>query len=347
MPRRPFAALLIACCLLISCSRAPRELVLSGPTMGTTYTVKVVGTPATLDAQTVQRELDAVLAAIDADMSTYRADSAISKFNAAASTDWIAVPSSLARVVAASKDISERSGGVFDITLAPLIAAWGFGPAGEPSALPSASDLAAIRERIGHRLLDVRLAPPALRKQHPELRIDVNGVAPGYAVDLIAERFRALGLKHFMIDLGGEVLARGRNSRGEPWRIAVERPIDDEPRPFKIVELNDASITTSGEYRRYFERDGRRYSHTLDPRTERPIESFGSVCVVGESSLLIDAWATALNVLGPEEGLRFAEREGLAAMYVVVVAGDRLEARMSSAFQRSVKVIDPSGQAAQ
>lgn len=308
----------------------------SGPTMGTTYTVKIVGTPATLDAEALQRELEDVLASIDTEMSTYRTDSAISRFNASESTNWIDVPLGLARVVAASKDISERSGGVFDITLAPLIAAWGFGPSGEPTSLPSASELADVRERVGHRLLEVRLAPPALKKLHPALTIDVNGVAPGYAVDLLAERFEALGASDFMIDIGGEVLVRGRNARGERWRIAVERPIDVEPTPFKILELDAASVTTSGEYRHYFERDGRRYSHTLDPRTGQPIESFGSVCVVGSSSLVIDAWATALNVLGPEEGLRVAEREGLAVMYVVVAGERRLEARMSSRFRQGV-----------
>lgn len=305
--------------------------------MGTTYTVKVVGTPDTLDAEAIRRELDAVLASIDVDMSTYRSDSAIAKFNANASTDWIDVPVGLARVVAAARDISGRSSGAFDITIAPLIAAWGFGPSGEPASLPSAAELATLRDRMGYRLLDVRLSPPALRKQHPALTIDVNGIAPGYAVDLLAERFEALGARHFMIDIGGEVLARGRNSRGEPWRVAVERPIDAEPTPFRILALTNASVTTSGEYRHYFDRDGGRYSHTLDPRSGHPIASYGSVCVVGDSSLVIDAWATALNVLGPDEGLQLAEREGLAAMYIVV-SGERLEARMSSAF-REVKAL--------
>jgi len=328
-----FAFLFIVLCLLASCAREPRELVLSGPTMGTTYTVKVVGSPTTLDAEAVRRELESVLAGIDVEMSTYRADSVISRFNANTSTDWVDVPVGLARVVAAARDISERSGGVFDITLAPLIEAWGFGPAGEPVSLPSEAQLAALRDHMGYRLLDVRLAPPALRKQHPAVTIDVNGVAPGYAVDLLAARFEAMGVHDFMIDIGGEVLARGRNARGAPWRIAVERPIDSEPTPFKILELENASVTTSGEYRHYYERDGQHYSHTLDPRSGHPIKSYGSVCVVGDSSLVIDAWATALNVLGPDEGLALAEREGLAVMYIVV-AGDQLQARMSSAFRR-------------
>jgi thiamine biosynthesis lipoprotein len=304
--------------------------------MGTTYTVKVAGTPATIDADAIRREINAVLASTDIEMSTYRSDSAISRFNAAASTDWIEVPASLAKVVAVSREISERSGGAFDITIAPLIAAWGFGPSGEPASLPGEAEIAALRERMGYELLDVRLAPPALRKRHPELTIDVNGVAPGYAVDVLAERFLALGVRDFMIDIGGEVLARGRNARGEVWRIAVERPIDDIPAPFEVIQLDNASVTTSGEYRHYFERDGVRYSHTIDPRSGHPIESYGSVCIFGDSSLVIDAWATVLNVLGPDAGIELAEREGIAVMYVIARNGE-LSAKRSSAWSEAMR----------
>ncbi len=319
--------------LLLACSRAPQELVLSGPTMGTTYTVKIVGTPATIDADAARRAIDAVLDEVDVQMSTYRSDSDISRFNAAASTEWIAVPPELAHVVDASRQISQRSGGAFDITIAPLIAAWGFGPAGEPTTLPSDAELAALRERTGYELLEVRLAPPALRKRHPDVTIDLNAVAPGHAVDLLAERFLALGFSNFMIDIGGEILARGRNAGGEVWRIAVERPDDSELTPFDVIALHDASITTSGEYRQYFERDGVRYSHTIDPRTAHPIRSFGSVCVLGDSTLAVDAWATAMNVLGPDAGLELAEREGLAVMYLIEREAT-IEARMSSRFRQ-------------
>jgi len=333
--------LLICYALISACARAPQELVLSGPTMGTTYTVKVVGTPSTVDEAAVRTALYSVLESIDADMSTYRPDSAISRFNASRSIDWFEVPAALAHVVAAAREVSVRSGGAFDITIAPLIEAWGFGPSGEPLALPTEQELAALRERSGYELLEVRLERPALRKRHPELTIDVNGIAPGYAVDLIAERFAALGLKSFMIDIGGEVLARGRNALGTAWQIAVERPVDEEPqRPFAILQLEAASVTTSGEYRHYFERDGKRFSHTIDPRVGRPIESYGSVCVVGPTTLMVDAWATALNVLGPEEGLALAEKEGLAAMYIVA-DGEGLHARTSSEFRRAVKVVEP------
>jgi thiamine biosynthesis lipoprotein len=272
-----------------------------------------------------------VLADIDQQMSTYRPDSAISRFNAAATTEWIDVPEGLAYVVDQSKKISARSEGAFDITIAPLIAAWGFGPAGEPSALPSDAELAALRERVGFDLLEVRLVPPALRKHHPQLTIDVNAVAPGYAVDLLAERFAALGAHDFMIDIGGEILTRGRNARGEIWRIAVERPRDEAADPARVIALENASVTTSGEYRHYFEREGVRYSHTIDPRTGHPIVSYGSVCVLGDSTLEVDAWATALNVLGPDAGLELAEREGIAAMYLIE-RGEGIESRMSARF---------------
>jgi FAD:protein FMN transferase len=325
--------------LLTACSREPRELVLSGPTMGTTYTVKVVGTPDDVDADAVRRAIDDVLANIDSEMSAYRSDSAISQFNAARSTAWIEVPVGLARVAAAAQAVSERSRGAFDITVAPLIQAWGFSASGEPGKLPTGEQIAALRERIGYGLLDVRLTPPALRKHHPELMIDVNGVAPGYAVDLLAERLHALGLQHFMIDIGGEVLVRGRNASGTPWRIAVERPQDTDPQPFTIIELEDRSVTTSGEYRHYFERDGRRYSHTIDPRTGHPIASHGSVAVVGATSLDIDAWATALNVLGPDAGLELANERGIAAMYVTVENGE-LKARKSSKFETDVRLFE-------
>jgi len=307
--------------------------------MGTQYTVKVIVGSAAHSRERIQNEIDAILERIDSEMSTYRADSAISRFNANPSTDWIGVPKELVEVVSIARRISERSGGAFDITVAPLINAWGFGANGESDVLPTPTQLDAMREYVGYQLLDTRDDPAALRKRDPRVMLDVNGIAPGYAVDLIASRLRALGLENFMIDIGGEVLARGTNASGETWRIAVERPLDTEPTPFTIVELANRSITTSGEYRHYFERDGTRYSHTIDPRSAHPIESRGSVAIVGDSSAEIDAWATALNVLGPHAGIELAERESLSVMYVIV-EGDALRARESSRFKRDVRRVE-------
>jgi len=316
-----FLALMSGAILLAGiggCSRSPELIEIAGDTMGTTYSVKVAAAPTKVDAAVLRTAIDDVLDRIDRSMSGYRDDSEISRFNASASTDWFAVSADLARVVLTAGEVSEQSGGAFDVTVAPLVRAWGFGPAGEPSALPDESQLATLRASVGYRSLHARIAPPALRKDTAALTVDLNGIAPGYAVDLIAQRFEALHVANYMIDIGGEVRARGRNAQGQAWRIAVERPVDAEPVPYAILRLEDRAVTTSGEYRHSYIRDGRRYSHTIDPRTGRPIQhELAAVVVMAPTSMETDAWATALNVLGPQDGYALAAQRGLAAMFIV------------------------------
>jgi thiamine biosynthesis lipoprotein len=255
-------------------------------------------------------------------MSGYRIDSEISRFNSAASTEWFDVSSDLAIVVDAALRVSRQSGGAFDITVGPLVAAWGFGKSGEPIDLPDDARLSALRAHVGYRKLQARLNPPALRKEDSGLSVDLNGIAPGYAVDLLAQKLQTLAIENFMIDIGGEVRAQGRNAHRQLWRIAVERPIDAEPEPYAIVQLDNASVTTSGEYRHYFDRNGQRYSHTIDPRTGRPVShSLASVVVVGATSMDIDAWATALNVLGTDEGHALATRLDMPVMFIDAAGG--------------------------
>jgi len=285
--------------------------------MGTTYTVKVAAPPVSLDSARLRATIDDVLAQIDRSMSGYRSDSEVARFNASASTQWYEVSGDLAALAQAALDISEKSGGAFDITVAPLVAAWGFGPAGEPKVLPNVEQLAQIAARVGYRKLHVQLDPPALRKDVAELSIDLNGIAPGFAVDRLAERLAALHAENFMIDIGGEIRARGHNARGEPWHIAIERPVDTQRAPYAGVWLDGASVSTSGEYRDYYERDGRRYSHTIDPRTRQPLDRApGSVVVIAASTTLADGWATALNVLGPNEGLALAAKEHMPVLFI-------------------------------
>jgi FAD:protein FMN transferase len=310
--------LLILCGLaLCGCQRPPAELVLSGPTMGTTYTVRVVAAPEGLDAYVLRHAAEQVLAGIDQTMSGYREDSEIARFNAWRGTDWYPVSRELAQVVHSALEVSALSAGAFDVTVAPVVNAWGFGTAPEPRVLPDAQLLAQLSAHVGYRKLHVRTEPPALRKDTPALSVDLNGIAPGYAVDCLAQRLQALRVERFLIDIGGEIRVRGLNARNNAWRIAVERPLDAPPAPHVFIELDTAAVTTSGEYRHYFIREGRRYSHTIDPRTARPIEhELGSVVVIGNQAALADAWATALNVLGAREGYEMAARHGLAAMFI-------------------------------
>ena len=303
--------------LAAACARVPAEVVLSGPTMGTTYTVKVTAPPASVDGAQLRATIDEVLAQIDRSMSGYRDDAEVARFNASTSTQWYEVSAELASVVQAALEVSEASGGAFDITVAPLVAAWGFGPGGQPKVMPGNEQIAQISGAVGYRKLHARLAPPALRKEVPALTIDLNGIAPGFAVDRLADRLQALKIDNFMIDIGGEIRARGRNARGEVWHIAIEQPVDTQRAPYAGVHLDDAAVSTSGEYRDYYERDGRRYSHTIDPRTGRPLDRApGSVVVIASSTAEADAWATAMNVLGPGDGLVLAEQRHMPVMFI-------------------------------
>lgn len=301
--------------------------------MGTTYSVKVAAAPAGVDSHALRVATDQVLKRIDRSMSGYRADSEISRFNAAVATDWFDVSADLATVVDYALNVSRESGGAFDITVAPLVTAWGFGAKGEPVDLPTEAELTELKARIGYHLLHARLEPPALRKENPSLVLDLNAIAPGYAVDLLAARLQAMHIDNFMIDIGGEVRAKGRNARGQLWRIAVERPVDAEPEPYTIVQLDNAAVTTSGEYRQYYERDGRRYSHTIDPRTGRPVEhSLAAVVVVGPTSMHTDAWATAFNVLGTQAGHELATRLRMPVLFIDA-QGQELRSITTAQFQ--------------
>jgi thiamine biosynthesis lipoprotein len=301
--------------------------------MGTTYSVKVANAPDNIDRRAIQATIDAVLDRIDREMSSYRGDSELSHFNASVSTDWFEVSADVVKVVDEALAVAAASEGALDVTVAPLVDLWGFGPSGEPATLPTPEQIEQSRARTGFHKLQTRAQPPALRKQSADLTLDLNAVAPGFATDLLFERLRALGLDNVMIDIGGEVRARGRNGRGEAWRIAVEKPVDAEPEPFAIVQLDDSAVTTSGEYRHYYSRDGRRYSHTIDPRTAQPVQhALASVVVVGPTALNADAWATALNVLGEEAGYALAIQRKIPALFIVPEDG-KWQARMTPAME--------------
>src|SRR5690606_35834575 len=242
--------------------------------------------------------------AVDTSMSGYREDSEVSRFNATPSTDWFGVSRELVRVIETALEVGVESRGAFDVTVAPLVQLWGFGPSGgKAAAPPTESEIAVVRETIGSKKLHVREEPPAIRKMDSSIRIDLNGIAPGYAVDRIADRLDALELTRYMVDIGGEIRVRGQNKKNESWRIAVERPELAAGEVFAVLRLEDEAVATSGEYRNFVFRDGKRYSHTVDPRTGAPIaHSLESVVVVHPQAIYADAWATAYNVLGPNDG---------------------------------------------
>jgi thiamine biosynthesis lipoprotein len=286
--------------------------------MGTRYTVKVVMTPGDEVAnerirKAIARELDLA----DDLLSTWNPDSEISRFNRDHSTRPFAVAPPTLDVLERAVRASELTAGAFDVTVLPLVEAWGFGPEGRLPSPPSPEELRDLRARVGFRLL--RLDPEAstVTKLRPDVACDLSALVPGWTADRIAAALAALGHSDVIVDLGGEVAARGRRTDGERWRVAVESPGAAAAPP--VLQLENVAVATSGDYRKvYTDAQGRRRSHLIDPRTGEPVtHGLASVTVVHREASWADALATGLLVMGPEEGPALARREHLAARFVV------------------------------
>lgn len=274
--------------------------------MGTTWSVQAVAPPPGLAAQVEQ-----VLERIVAQMSHWEPGSAISAFNRAEADVWQALPPEVSHVLAAALAVGEASCGAFDPAIGAIADLWGFGPAG-PQPVPDPAAAEALRGgRIEHDAAQSRA------RRFGPAALDFSGIAKGYAVDAIAARLGELGVADFLAEIGGEFVGEGIQPDGQPWWVDVETA-PGAPVEGLRVALHGLAIATSGDYRRFFDAHGRRFAHTLDPRTGRPlINEVTSVTVLHHECMLADAWATALTVLGPEQGLAIAEREGLAMQMVV------------------------------
>lgn len=300
--------------------------------MGTLWHVTIVAPPAALQRDVVAAGVAAALAEVDRDMSTFKSDSDVSRFNRAVPNEWVPVSAATAEVVAKALEVHALSDGAFDITVAPLVDLWGFGAGpGSSTRLPGEDEIAAAASRVGSKELGVRFDDPALIK-YADRAIDLSGIAKGYGVDRAASWLEAQGIANYLVEVGGEVRAAGRNPEGQAWRIGIEAPVLQGGSAVAAVALEQRSLATSGDYRNYFEVDGRRYSHTIDPATARPItHGLASVTVIAEDCMSADAFATAIDVLGPEKGLALANRLGLP-VYLIVHSGAGFEARHSDAF---------------
>jgi thiamine biosynthesis lipoprotein len=312
----------------------PAPVVISGRTMGTTYLVKIARPPVNFSLSKLQAATGEVLEQINDAMSTYRTMSEVSRFNRSPSTDWFGVSPETALVVAAAQQISRESGGAFDVTVGPLVNIWGFGPGANQRQVPSAEKIAQALADSGFQNLQVRKVPPALRKSTGKLVIDLSAIAKGYAVDRIAALLEDSSINNFLVEIGGEIKTRGAKLDGSAWTVGIELPDDEQRNVQEVLALSSSALATSGDYRNFFERDGRRYSHTINPRTGRPVtHQLASVTVVADSCMLADGWATALMVLGPEQGYAYALRQDIAGLFVSRVA-EGFSHRPTPAFTR-------------
>ena len=325
----------VATLVLGACGRAPTApasgyLKFGGSTMGSSYSVTCDASGH--DVAQIRALVQATLDEVDARMSMFEAQSELSQLNRAGENRPFAVSSQLAAVLAAARAVSDWSDGAFDVTVAPLVELWGFGTRSRRQ-VPAAAALAEDRRRVDWRSLILDPQHPSVTKRHADTQIDLGGIAQGYGVDAVAAVLERLGIAHYLIDVSGEVRTLGVNPRGEAWRIGIEEPDAMPQRARHIVPLSGRAMATSGDYRNYFEQDGLRYSHEIDPASGAPIRhGLASVTVVADDCVHADAMATALIVLGPVKGRALAEATGVAAQFIERGPRRRFTDSMTTAF---------------
>ncbi len=327
------ATLLAGCGDVPGLSRRPLAA-FQGPAMGTVWNAKIAGGVPEALASRGATAVSAALQGVVDRMSTYLATSELSRFNAQPAGRPLAVSRDVLEVFALAREVSEATGGAFDVTVAPAVDAWGFGPA-KAHRIPPREEIATLASRIDWRAVAVDQEAGTLAKSREGVRADLSGIAKGYGVDQAARALESLGATDYMVEAGGEVRVRGRNAEGNPWRIGIERPDAAGQQAYLVVPLDGLSMATSGDYRIYFEQGGRRYSHEIDPATREPVlGSLASVSVVAKDCAWADAMATALFVMGAARGLEFATERGIAAFFIERAGGGKLVDRQTPQFAK-------------
>jgi thiamine biosynthesis lipoprotein len=326
---------LVAIAVLYRLSSFNPELVsFSGPTMGTTYTVKFYTTPDVDNSRKLKDDVDAVLVKVNKLMSTYDPTSELSEFNKLSAGSALEVSNDMAYVIDKALLISQMSQGAYDVTVGPLVNLWGFGPGKREDKVPNQAAIDEAKLRVGYQYLGL---DGHILKKAKDIYVDLSSIAKGYGVDEVARVLRENGINSYLVEVGGEIVSKGLKEDGSPWKIAIESPAGGHEIAERIVSLVDVAIATSGDYRNYFEKNGVRYSHTINPITGRPItHRLVSVTVIDKTTTMADGLATAITVLGPEKGLKFAQENGIAA-YLLVKTDFGFEERPSEAFQSYLK----------
>ncbi len=328
----PLISLLLPC----SCTAGNEKSqlsVINGLTMGTSYSIKINKQLSDSDRKRLKQDIESILDGINRKMSTYLPDSELSEFNRSQSTSWHVLSGELYEVLEKARSISVITAGAFDITIGPVVNLWGFGPDETTGRIPSAEVLQATLNHTGYQYVRLQPASSAARKEYAEVYIDLSGIAKGYAADRIAQHLERNHIDDYMVEIGGEIKAKGRNGKGTSWRIGIEKPVTDQRNVQRIIQLNNSGMATSGGYRNYFELDGKRYSHTINPKTGKPVShNLVSVTVLHDDAATADALATGILVMGMEGGYKLAERENIAAFFIIR-SDDGFDEKYSTAFR--------------
>jgi len=333
---------LITSCLITACSKSPEPTKIEGFAQGTTYHLTFL-LPDTKQQAAITQEVTAELKRIDESISNYRKDSTIELFNAQIDTEPHEVNEEIVKLVEYARSINKASGGCYDLTIKPLFDLWGFKK--DVFHLPSEEDLQKTLQLIGIDKV-VTVDATHLQKKLPNLRVDLSSIGQGYSVERLADLLERHQITNYIVEIGGELKVRGKKPDGTPWRIAMEKPISTARKIEKIAifETGEAmSINPSGTYHHYFDSNGKRYSHILDARSGKPIEHNTVVAnAFITSSTLADAWSTALLCLGSDEGIRVADANNIAALFIDQI-GDQFVEKRSKAMGilTSVKLEEP------
>lgn len=312
---------------LAACKFGSNVLEIAGFTMGTTYNVVAVDPSGSVDETVAQARINDALALVNRQMSNWDDTSEISQFNAQTSTNTISVSEDLAKVMDAAEAVHIASEGRFDTTMGPLIELWGFGAKGDKT-MPSAEAVAEASARAGHANT-LRVEGGALRKTQADANVYLAAIGKGYGADKVGQALEELGITDYMVEIGGDLYASGRNPEGQPWQIGIEKPAALSGGVLDVVGVSGLGLASSGDYRNYFEEDGQRFSHVIDPVTGRPItHKTASATVLAENAMMADAWATAMLTLGRERGLEVADAHNIAVLFI-----DRDEASTDLTFK--------------
>ena len=317
--KTPLWASIFLAGVLSGCANPAAEKRLEGPTMGTTYSVQIVDCGSS-NCEAIKEAIDTRLDQLTRRLSHYDPESELSMFNNYHGTDWFPVSDELGTVINYALVVSEQSHGAFDISIAPAVDAWGFGPTeavlAKQSSEPSADTLREVLQHSGYKKLESRHSPQAIRKKDPLLRLDLSAIAKGYAVDQLAYLLEDRGLQNYLIEIGGEIRAAGTRSDGTPWRIGIQPPAEGLELEFVVIP-GDAAVATSGDYQNFYMLDDRRISHAINPGNARPVDNgLMSVSVIAPDAMQADALATALMVMGAEAGFEFATEHDIAALFI-------------------------------
>ncbi len=330
---------IISCFLMMlsACASHEKTTRFSGYAMGTTYNVVIISNNPEI-REKAQNIINDTIKRIDSHLSNWNPDSEISKFNKSKENHSFNISPMLLDVMVIGNQVHEESNGFFDVTLAPIINLWGFGAKNGDKTIPTKEEISTKLFQTGqNRQLKLDVESSSLTKLNSNVTISLSAIAKGYGIDQIAKGLTSLGIDNFLVEIGGDLITRGKNPHGLAWQIGIEQPDNSGKEIQKLVKLNNIAMATSGDYRNYFEEDGVRYSHIINPKNGYPItHNTVSVTVLAENATLADAWATALLAIGEKQGMKLAEQNMIAALFIVNQkdnSGQKYITKTSSAFQ--------------